>query len=1343
MGDAVAVVDMNLRVVHWNSAMERLTGLDRAAALHRGIHRLVPDLDRINLPHQLRRALSGAVGFTAEVSSGVRVDVRCTPLTDAAGQPAGAAAFLADMTERQRRALFMGALEAIGRSLTSSLDLDEVLKTIVQHALEVMTAESALVVSWDGQSTLLRVMRAAGRLSDRYGAADAAIPVGGGPISRAVLEARPMSTANILNDPRFWLTPERRDEIAREGFKAVAAAPLVSKGAVHGGLVVHAWTERHFSEDELRALALLAEHAAIAIDNARLYADATRRAERLRELAEVERLVAGSLELDDVLQRIAEATARLVGAPVAHLWTTDPGSQLLRLRAAALDPSLPAVPMPATLAFGDGISGTAAQQRRAIFVPDATQDARVKTRDWALEAGLSTVAAVPILSGETLLGVLTVRARSGSLSADEDQALIVSLAGRAALAMQNARAYAEAVRRGARLQELAAVSQSITASLDRADIMPRIVAAAAAMRPGALAAVHAYDAEQEALRFAGSSPAMTTLPDERPARAGLPGLVFEQRAPVLIAEPMTHPRTLAKDWWAERPRASYYGVPILVGETFVGVLDFVAPDGVPDAEEQEALRLLAAQAGIAIRNAWLYQAERTQADRLGALAAINQRISSALDLDDLLRMIAESAASLTGIRFALFWLADDDRRTLTIRAGSEPNLAETLPQPTVDYQLGAVGWVARERTALVIDDVFHDPRTLTYDWWRQRGVRSFAGYPVLAGDRLLAVLVLCQAEPIRFTEETREVVDMFIAQASVAIQNVRLYRDAQGRRVVAERLARVSRELAGTLDIERIAELVSVGVVELLDGLGSAVYRYDAATGSLHAIASHGQGATVNGMTLGPGEGVAGRAVADGRITMTTDILAADDITLTTPLRQRITTETYRSVVAVPLVARERVMGALAMGGEPGRLFTADDLQVLSAFADQAALAFENAGLYASARDSLARLRETQAQLVQAGKMSALGQLVSGVAHELNNPLSVIIGYGQLLLNRNVPDAMRRPVELMVSQGDRMAKIVRNLLYFARQRPAERVAVDLHQVIEQTLALRLNQLTLSGIEVEKDFAETLPPVAGDAPQLQQVFLNLVLNAEQAIGEGRSGRIVFRTRVVDDPARADTGGRCVRAEVIDNGPGIPPDVLPRVFEPFFTTKEVGAGTGLGLSVSYGIIEEHGGRLTAESEPGRTVFGLELPVGVPVAVVGSSPVAHDPFAAEGRTALLVEDEPGVVDLVTMLLRDTGWRVDVATGGRVGLEFVRSSRYDLVISDVRMPDGGGAEFYRNALVVDPTLDGRFVFITGDTANVPAWEFLRATGQPVLEKPFAPDTFLDVVRRVATALTGSGSRA
>jgi PAS domain S-box-containing protein len=1333
LDDGVVVTDVSLVVVAWNGVMERLTGVKRRDAIGRPAAPFLGVLPDVDVAAHLDQALQGVRCSTGDVrfDAGERtgwVEARYAPWYTSDGRIGGVIATHVDVTDRRQGSAFVRALEAVGQSLTSSLQLDEALDTIVAHTLDVMRGEAALVVSWDGQAPDFNVMRAAGRLSAAY-AADGRIPVGGGPISRAILQGTVVSTPNILTDRATWLTDARRAEITEEGFKAVAAAPLRSNGRVHGALVVHYWSERVFDAHDVAALRLLAEHAALAIDNARLYADATRRAERLRELAEVEQLVAESLVVDDVLRRIAQATARLLDAPVVQVWTADPQQRVLHLSASSVEPGLPEVRMPRAVAFGQGNVGRTAETKTAIYVDDISNDARSLASDWARETGIVRMLAVPVLSGDELLGVLTVRSRHGALSTDENRALATSVAARAAVAMQHARTYADAVRRAGRLRDLVAVSHSITASLDSVDVMQRIARAAAAMTPGAMAAVHVFDAGAQMLRARGLSDGeWDGVPSERAANAGLPGLVVEARAPVLIPQPRQHPRVVSREWWARRPAATYYGVPINVGDTFVGVLDYILPEGLPDAEEQEALRLLAAQAGIAIRNAGLYQAERIQAERIRTLAGVNQRLSGALELDDLLRTISEFAAQITGVRFVSFWLADEAARTLSFRGGSVSEIAATFPSPTVSYDSGGIGWVARHRQTLVVDDINTDARILHHEWWTRWDLRAFMAYPVVVGNQLLAILSLAHPEPIVFTDEMRDMIGMFIAQAAVAVQNARLYQEARHRRDVAESLASLARELTGTLEEARIAELVTDGVVQLLRTRGATLYRYDEETGRLSAVLTNGPHAEITrGLVLERGEAVAGRSVAERKIIATSDILREPRLSMSDELRARL--ERYRggAVVSVPLVGHDRVVGALSLSDVVGREFTADELQALQLFADQAALALENARNYASAQDSLVRLRDTQAQLVQAAKMSAIGQLVSGVAHELNNPLSVIIGYGQLLLGRDVPPSYRRPVELMVTQGERMGKIVRNLLYFARQRPPERAAVNVPHVMEQTLALRINQLTLSKITVRKEFADNVPLTTGDAQQLEQVFLNLLLNAEQAILEAKpQGEIILSARLREDH-------NTIVAQVIDDGPGIPPDSLPRIFEPFYTTKTVGMGTGLGLSVSYGIVQEHGGRLSVESQPGRTVFTLELPVVVPPAPEPDD-AAHPAIDGVGKAALVVEDEPAVLDLIVTLLGESGWHVDVAAGGRAAFDRLREQHYDLIVSDMRMPDGDGEELYRNALAHDAAHGDRFIFITGDTATHGTWAFLKGTDTPVVEKPFKPRTFEEAVYRVMT---------
>ena len=727
---------------------------------------------------------------------------------------------------------------------------------------------------------------------------------------------------------------------------------------------------------------------------------------------------------------------------------------------------------------------------------------------------------------------------------------------------------------------------------------------------------------------------------------------------------------------------------------------------------------------------------------LHAIEAIGHSLASSLDLEEVLDTIVTKALEVMGAEAALVVSGDGSAATFSVLRSVGRLSREYAVAGRIPVGGGPIARAIREARPVGTRNILTDPAVKLAPERRaqveREGYKAVAAAPLALKGHVHGALVVHYWEERTFADEDLAALKLLAEQASLAIQNARLYGEAQRGREVAEVLARLARELAASLDVEQIAQLLARGVHGFMGARSAAVFRYESEGGSLHAIAAHGEDAdVVRGLMLGPGEGVAGRAVAERATVHVRDLLGDPDVRLPAAVRDRLQASALRSAIGVPLLTHERVIGALALGVDQHRVFSPAELRALEGLADQAALAFENARLYASARDNLVRLRDTQVQLVQAAKMSALGQLVSGVAHELNNPLSVIVGYGQLLLARDIPETLKRPIELMVSQADRMAKIVRNLLFFSRQRPPEHLGVDLKEVLERTLALRVNQLSLSGIAVEKEYARDLPVIAADPQQLEQVFLNLLLNAEQALMDAkRGGRILLRTRVAEE-------GRAVEVQVLDDGPGIPPDALPHVFEPFFTTKAIGSGTGLGLSVSYGIVQEHGGRLVVESRPGETVFTLTLPLQRPTgARPAEPPVILTPVKGEGRLALVVEDEASVLDLVLTLLHQTGWNVDVASGGRAGLEQVRSRRYDLVVSDMRMAEGGGEEFYRSAVARDPLLRQRFVFITGDTANRSAWAFLEEANVPVIEKPFQPALFLDVVRRVTISLTPSTPR-
>jgi len=372
--------------------------------------------------------------------------------------------------------------------------------------------------------------------------------------------------------------------------------------------------------------------------------------------------------------------------------------------------------------------------------------------------------------------------------------------------------------------------------------------------------------------------------------------------------------------------------------------------------------------------------------------------------------------------------------------------------------------------------------------------------------------------------------------------------------------------------------------------------------------------------------------------------------------------------------------------------------------------------------------RDLYQQLLQAEKMAALGQTISGVAHELNNPLATILSWAERLAEKTRDAATRRGLDVILGESERAARIVRNLLTFARKRQSTRSLIDLNQVVRETLALRSYEQRVSNIEVVIALASGLPPVFADAHQIQQVLLNLVINAEQAmLGSHGRGSLVLRTW-------HDAEHDAVVLQVSDDGPGIATEVKGKIFDPFFTTKETGKGTGLGLTVAYAIVREHGGSIRVESPPaGGASFTIELPVsGADMAVRARHPVSPQ-GEAMGASVLLVEDERALALAVSEALTDAGLKVDHAGDGEEALARVRHNTYDLVICDLKMPKVDGIALYRAIASATPALARRVIFVTGDVAGADAERFLEESGCRWLAKPFRLG---DLLRNVREAL-------
>ncbi len=468
------------------------------------------------------------------------------------------------------------------------------------------------------------------------------------------------------------------------------------------------------------------------------------------------------------------------------------------------------------------------------------------------------------------------------------------------------------------------------------------------------------------------------------------------------------------------------------------------------------------------------------------------------------------------------------------------------------------------------------------------------------------------------------------------------------------------------------------------------------------------------------GEGLIGHAAAQGRTIAVSDVLASPD--LLPAARPVVEAEGIRGFVSVPIRARDRILGTLSLGRQTPDPFSEEEVALLESAADQIGVALDNARLYSESRRQIEELRRTQAQLIHAEKLSAVGELAAGVAHEINNPLTTILGEVQLLLLGHLGREVQERLQVISEETVRAARIVQNLLLFAGRYPPQRSLCQVADQLQRVLDLKAYHLHTDDIRVETHF-EPAPPAWADENQLQQVFLNLVQNAHQAMkaAHGR-GTLVIRV------CSLESG---VRVEVLDDGPGISPEHLPRLFDPFFTTKPPGVGTGLGLSVSYRIVVEHGGRLWAENRPeGGAAFFVELPVGAPGPEVGAQPS----LPPRAMRILVVEDEAGVAGVLSGLLRRLGHEAEVARDGRDALNRVEAAPYDLLIVDLKMPGMGGRQFWEALRDKKSPLARRLAFMSGNARAPELLDLIREAGAMTLPKPFTFDDVLALLRHAAS---------
>jgi GAF domain-containing protein len=814
-------------------------------------------------------------------------------------------------------------------------------------------------------------------------------------------------------------------------------------------------------------------------------------------------------------------------------------------------------------------------------------------------------------------------------------------------------------------------------------------------------------------------------------RDGTTPMAIKERRPVWSADLLRDPNVELTDATRRAVEAEGYravlSVPLLAGAHVIGALVIYRDEAGPfSAEAVELAQVFATQAAVAIENARLYRRAEDRATKLKALSALTQLIVSATASDKVFHAVASASTMLLGARLARVWIEDAERRVVRIEA-SQGLEAEGVSGSDVGFELpsedtGLVGLCLRERRPVYGRDLQLDPRRSPRLAQQVRDLHAFAALPLVAGGRAVGVLFLVFAEVRDFADEDQEIMGLLADQAAIAIRQAQLYREGDRRRDEAEVMAELTSSISASLELGDVLARVANGARDLcradlsriaLRTPDDPVVRFRFAVGSRLD--------PWKDVRLEPGKGAGGRVLATGEPFRTSDYQR--DARISDHFKALAGEEGIVAQMVVPIRTQDETHGVMYVANRSSRPFTDHDEAILRRLADYAGAAIKNATLYQGMRTALDQLAKSQAALVQNERLRALGEMAAGVAHDFNNMLAVIVGRTELLLKKTDDPAVVRgldDVRRAASTGAATVRRIQNFTGTRRARPPGLVALGdvVREVVQLTRVRWKDEAQRLGIRYDVAVDGDAPAVAGHADELREVFTNLLNNALDAMPEG--GHCAFRLA-----ADAQTAS----VEVEDTGAGMTPDVSARIFEPFFTTKGP-KGSGLGLSVSWGIVSSSGGTITVDSIPGvGTCLRVKLPI--PSAPPDEPGITVAEQKAARARVLVIDDDETVRQVLADMLVETGHTVAQAASGTAGLAICKTDRFDLVITDLSMPEMSGWELVAAVRSAHPRM--ALGMVTGWGEQVDASEARRYDLKFVLAKPFSLD---DVTRVVAGAL-------
>jgi GAF domain-containing protein/ActR/RegA family two-component response regulator len=1113
-----------------------------------------------------------------------------------------------------------------------------------------------------------------------------------------------------------------------------------------GSFAVHRAAALPEQPETATLMGSLAAQAAIALENAHLYSETSRRLTQARTLLEIAEILSATSDSRGLLKRVALKVAQVcrVDRCTLELWDGDHVVPLMSQFADGRKAPEMWRQFQTTSAGPPGTIPANAQvieTRQPLLVEDCATSPLIPA-GWVAAFGLRACLIVPMLRQDRVIGVLMLDyCDRPAVFQDWQRDLALAISGQIALALENSRLFAEAQERLRETRTLLAVGQ-VLSQPGPTDVLLRGVAVEVGRAFGAsMVGVYLVDERREALVPAAGYHVPRELLDvlqERPIPLERwPALTAAFRDGRSVASSdVHHDAGYDAEWTRALPPSSMLFAPTLAHGQPVGGLFLVwwhtgrvFPPG-----EVRLLDGIATQVGLAMENIELAKQTQVKLSETETLLSVSRAVSSTLDVQSLVRLFLRQVATTFGADTVGLWMVDETGQWLTPLAGYRVPTAQLRALREVRLSImdhAIYAEAARTRRPVFSADAANDPR-LPPIIREQAPHRSQLFVPVVTKDRMIGGFAVVWWERQRdVSPSDRALLEAIAAQAGVAIENARLFEENRRRVEELSVLHELSRAVTGELDRTALLEALRGQLARVVDTRNMIVMLRADGGDTLEVVLRIRDGVRDDREPRRyptSGVGLVAVVLESGRPLRTDDYAAECARRGVTPVAGALDMPHW---LGVPLSARDRVLGMLVLRSNE-RPFTEAEEGLLLNTAHLTALALSSVRLYEERTRAYGELSAAQDQLVRTEKLRALGEMASGVAHDFNNLLASVLGRAQLLLRRVQEPQLRQWLQVIERSALDGAQTVKRLQEFTRVRRDQALApLDVNQVVRDALDITQSRWkeepTSRGIALEvRTVLGKVPAVLGDAAELREAMTNLILNALDAMPEG--GNLTLSTALVDGH---------IEIAVADSGVGMPPEVRDKVFDPFFTTKGP-QGTGLGLSMTYGIISRHGGSIAVESEPGQgTTFRLSLPRGTDVPGAPPAPIPLSSPAVRALRCLVVDDEPPVRAVIADILESAGHAVvQLGDGGEAIARFA-AEPFDLVVTDLAMPRVSGWQVARAVKQASPQVP--VFLITGFGVELTAEE-RRAHGVDlVLVKPLQIEEILEAVAEVARSHTST----